>query len=318
MRRREFITVLGSAAVAWPLAARAQQAAGKIPRIGIIDNAPLWDNFRQGLRDQGLVEGRTVALEYRTAGGDPERLAMAASELVRLPVDVIATFGTPATQAAMMATTTIPIVMIGIGDPVRAGLVPSLARPGGNVTGNTTLSADIAAKRLQLLREVFPSVMRVVFFWNPDNASQGPVFEEVRAVAPTLGMTLIPVGVRNMAEFDPAFATMTRERPDAMSMGADSFHLLHLDRILAYLAVSRTAGAVPEPGTGGRGRSHVLRREPARPLPPRRRLRAQDSARHKTRGPPGRGAREIRAGRQPQGRESDGAHNFGGVPAAHG
>ena len=125
MRRREFITVLGSAAVAWPLAARAQQAAGKIPRIGIIDNAPLWDNFRQGLHDQGLVEGRTVALEYRTAGGDPVRLALAASELVRLPVDVIATFGTPATQAAMMATTTIPIVMIGVGDPVRAGLLPS-------------------------------------------------------------------------------------------------------------------------------------------------------------------------------------------------
>ena len=239
MRRREFITVLGSAAVAWPLAARAQQAAGKIPRIGIIDNAPLWDNFRQGLHDQGLVEGRTVALEYRTAGGDPVRLAMAASELVRLPVDVIATFGTPATQAAMMATTTIPIVMIGIGDPVRAGLVPSLARPGGNVTGNTTLSADIAAKRLQLLREVFPSVARVVIFWNPDNASQRPVLEEVRAVAPMLGMTLIPVGVRNIAEFDPAFATMMRERPDAMIMGADSFHLLHLDRILAYLAVSR-------------------------------------------------------------------------------
>ena len=154
MRRREFITLLGGAA-AWPLAARAQQPA-KIPRIGIIDEAPMWNAFRQGLRDLGYVEGQNIAFDYRYANGVPERLAQAAAELVRLPVDVIATYGTPPTVAAMRSTTTIPIVMIGPGDPVRAGLVQSLAHPGGNVTGNTILGAALVAKRLQLFKEAVP------------------------------------------------------------------------------------------------------------------------------------------------------------------
>src|SRR5216684_2657569 len=121
LRRREFIALLGGAAAAWPLAARAQQAA-KIPRIGIIDDAPMWNAFRQRLRDLGYLEGQNIAFDYRFADGVPERLAHAAAELVRRPVDVIATYGTPPTAAAKQATTTIPIVMIGIGDPVRAGL----------------------------------------------------------------------------------------------------------------------------------------------------------------------------------------------------
>jgi putative ABC transport system substrate-binding protein len=237
--RRSFLTLLGGAVAAWPLAAGAQQPAGKIPRIGIIDDAPMWDPFRQGLREHGYVEGRTIALEYRTAAGDPGRLATAASELAHLPVDLIATYGTAATQAAKLATTTIPIVMIGIGDPVRAGLVPSLARPGGNVTGNTVLSADIVAKRLQLLREVFPTVARVALFWNPGNASQVPVLEEARAAAPLLGMTILSVGARNLSEFDQALATIARERPDGFLMGADPFHQLHFDRILVFLAASQ-------------------------------------------------------------------------------
>jgi putative ABC transport system substrate-binding protein len=236
MRRREFVGLVGGAA-AWPLAARAQQ--GRIKRIGIIDNGPLWDHFRQGLREHGLIEGRTVALEYRSAGGDPDRLAVAASELARLPVDLIATYGTTASHAAKVATTTIPIVMIGIGDPVRSGLVPSLARPGGNITGNTILGSDIVAKRLQLLREVFPSAARVAFLWNPDNASQAAALEEARAAAPLLGWTIIPVGVRNVEEFEVGFATITRERPDALIMGADPFQQIHFDRILEYLAERR-------------------------------------------------------------------------------
>src|SRR5215510_15459387 len=119
MRRREFITLLGGAVVAWPLAARAQQPA-KVPRIGIIDDAPIWDHFRQGLRDLGYIEGQNIAFEYRSAEGKPDRLAAVASELARLPVDVIVTFGTAAAYAAKEATTTIPIVMI-VGDPVRSG-----------------------------------------------------------------------------------------------------------------------------------------------------------------------------------------------------
>src|SRR5499426_3009163 len=135
-RRRQFFTLLVGA-VAWPLGASAQQP-GKIPRIGIIDDAPRWNAFRHGLRDLGYLEGQNIAFDYAYGDGVPERLAEAAAALVRRPVDVIATYGTPATFAAKQATTTIPIVMISIGDPVRTGLVPSLARPGGNITGNTS------------------------------------------------------------------------------------------------------------------------------------------------------------------------------------
>src|SRR5215467_2297999 len=150
IRRRKFLATLLGGAAAWPLAARAQQP-GKIPRIGIIDDSPRWNAFRQGLRDLGYLEGQNIAFDYAYADGVPERLAEAAAALVRQPVDVIATFGTPASLAAKQATTTIPIVMISIGDPVRAGLVPSLARPGGNITGNTVLGPDIGTKRLQIL-----------------------------------------------------------------------------------------------------------------------------------------------------------------------
>ena len=169
VKRREFITLLGGAA-AWPLTVRAQQSQSKMPRIGIIDPAGMSDPFRQGLRDLGYIEGRNVTIEDRSAEERPDRLAAAATELARLPVDVIVAAGTPATQAAKQATTTIPIVMAGIGDPIRAGFVASLAHPGGNITGNTIL-AEVAAKRLQLLKLAVPTMSRVAFLWNPDNPS---------------------------------------------------------------------------------------------------------------------------------------------------
>src|SRR5262249_12734747 len=150
IRRRKLLATLGGAAAAWPLAARAQQSVSKMPRIGIIDPAAMWDHFRQGLRDLGYIEGRNIAIEYRSGEARPERLVAAATELAQLPVDVIVTVGSPGTQAAQQATATIPIVMIGIGDPVRAGFVASLAHPGGNITGNSILSSEVAAKRLQL------------------------------------------------------------------------------------------------------------------------------------------------------------------------
>src|SRR5262244_899928 len=193
LRRRQFIMLLGGAA-AWPLAAGAQQA-GKTPRIGIIDVSLQWNAFRHGLRDLGYLEGQNIAFDYAYGEGAPERLAEAAAALVRRPVDVIATFGTPASLAAKQATTTIPIVMISIGDPVRAGLVPSLARPGGNITGSSVLGPDVGAKRLQILKEVIPTVSRVALLWNPDNASSVLQFEEVQAAAPTLGVMVISVSV---------------------------------------------------------------------------------------------------------------------------
>src|SRR6516165_10564860 len=153
LRRRELITLLGGAAATWPLAARAQQQVLKIPRIGIIDNAAIWDHFRQGLRDLGYIEGRNIAIEYRSAEGRPGRLVAAA------------------TEAAKQATTTIPIVMIGIGDPVGAGFVASLAHPGGNITGDTSLGPPMAAKRLQLLKLAIPTMSRVAILWNPNNGS---------------------------------------------------------------------------------------------------------------------------------------------------
>jgi len=240
VKRREFITLLGGAAAGWPLAARAQQRTPKVPRIGVIDNAAIWDPFRQGLRDLGYIEGRNIAIEYRSAEGRPERLVAAATELTRLPVDIIVTFGSPATEAAKQATTTIPIVMAGIGDPVRAGFVASLAHPGGNITGNTILGPELAAKRLQLLKLAVPTVSRVAFLWNPDNPSHAAYLDEWKAAARALGVEMLFVAVRSSDVFDSAFVAMMQERPDAFTMTAD--HQLHIGWIIDFLARNRLPG----------------------------------------------------------------------------
>jgi putative ABC transport system substrate-binding protein len=157
-------------------------------------------------------------------------------------VDVIATFATTATYAAKQATTTVPIVMIAVGDPVRSGLVTSLARPEGNITGNTILGPELAAKRLQLLKEVFPTISRIAFLWNPNNASHAAYLEEWKAAAPTLGVKMHFVAVNSSDEFEGAFAAMMRERPDAFAMTADPFHLLHIVWITDFLAKNRLPG----------------------------------------------------------------------------
>ena len=239
MRRREFITLLGVAAAVWPHVARAQRAP-KMPRIGIIDDAPIWDHFRQGLRDLGYIDGQNIAIEYRSTEGRPDdRLATVANDLARLPLDVIVTSGTAASRAAQQATTTIPIVIIAIGDPVRAGLVASLARPGGNITGNTILGTEMSAKRLQLIKEIIPRVSRVAFLWNPSNASHLAYLEEWRAVAPALDVKLLFVEVQNSGQFDSAFAAMMQARPDAFIMTADPFHLSHIGWIIDFLVKNR-------------------------------------------------------------------------------
>jgi putative ABC transport system substrate-binding protein len=238
LRRRQFITLLGGAAAAWPLAARAQQHA-KSPSIGIVDDSPRWNAFRHELRDLGYLEGQNVAFDYAYGEGVPERLAEAAAQLVRRPVDVIATYGTAASLAAKQATTSIPIVMISVGDPMRAGLVTSLAHPGGNVTGNTILGPDIAAKRVQLLQELIPTVERVAFLWNPNNASHTAYRQELRAAAPALNVKLLFVEVGSSSEFDSAFADMMKERPDAFSMSGDPLHQLHVGWIIDFMAKNR-------------------------------------------------------------------------------
>src|SRR5215468_2968766 len=238
MSRRDFISLVGGAALAWPLSAQAQEP-GKIPRIGIIDNSPRWNAFRHRLRDLGYLEGQNIAFDYASGDGVPERLAEAATALVRRPVDVIATFATPASLAAKQATTSIPIVMISIGDPVRTGLVPSLARPGGNITGNSIIGPDVGAKRLQLLKLAIPTVSRVAFLWNPDNASNVLQFREAQAAAPKLGVTVISVSVSPRIEFETAFAAMMRERPDAFAMTAEPFHRTHIAWIMDFMARNR-------------------------------------------------------------------------------
>ncbi len=239
LKRRDFIALLGGAAAfstSWPL-----HAQTRVPRIGIIDNGPLWEHFRQGLREHGYVVGRNISFEYRSAGGAPDRLAAAAAELAALPVDLIATYGTPASRAAKQATASVPIVMVGVGDPVGAELVASLGRPGGNVTGNTVLSADLAGKRLQLLREAI-GASRVAFLWNPDNASHAATLDELKNAAPPLGMALLPVAARRFDEFEAAFAAMMRERPDAFLMSADAVHLRNIGWIVQFLARNRLPG----------------------------------------------------------------------------
>jgi putative tryptophan/tyrosine transport system substrate-binding protein len=234
VRRRQFITLIGSAA-AWPLAARAQQG-GVIPRIGIIDDAPIWDHFRQGLHDLGYIEGRNIAIEYRSAEADFDRLRQAARELASLPVNILVVYGSPATRAARQATSTIPIVMIGVGDPVRARFVTSLARPGGNVTGNTILGPELIGKRIGILKECVPGLARVAFLWNPDNDSNLAFLEELIIAVPALGLQLISVPMRTSEEYEGAFAAMMQRQPNAFAMTNDGLILRHMGQIIDFVA----------------------------------------------------------------------------------
>ena len=226
-----------------PLAAEAQ--AGKMYRIAFLgagsaqSEAYEVDALRAGLHDLGYLEGKNIVIEYRWAEGKYDRLPDLAAELVRLKVDVIVTGGTQSTQAAMKATTTIPIVMVGTGDPLRSGLVASLARPGGNVTGSTQLGAEVAGKRLQILKDIVPNVSRVAFLWNRANVSHMPYFNELQAAARGLRLTLQSVEVQEPHEFEKAFAGMMRERPDALIVTADGTHQLRQAWIVDFAAKRR-------------------------------------------------------------------------------
>ena len=212
MRRREFITLLGGA-VAWPLAARAQQPA-KLPTIGLLGaTTPLVESqrvaaFVQRLRELGWIEGRTVAIEVRWAEGRNERFAEIAAEFVRLKVDVIFTHGTASVIAAKQATAVIPIVFASVGDPVGTGLVASLARPAGNLSGLSNLLPDIATKRLELLREVVPNLRRLAIIANVDNPATVLSMREVQVTAPTLGLDVATSEIRRAEDIAPAFEAL--------------------------------------------------------------------------------------------------------------
>jgi putative ABC transport system substrate-binding protein len=217
VKRRAFITLLGGAVVAWPLAARAQQQ--KPARIGVLvpaDPEPFWSEFRAGLREHGYIEGQNIAFEFRSAEGKPERLRGLADELVRLKVDIIAAHQTPSVIAARHATTEIPIVMAPAGDPVGTGLISSLVRPGGNITGLSATSAEAGAKTLELIREVLPSTRRVAVLANATDPFSRVLVELIENGGRTLGIAIQAIRVRGADEFDAAFATMVNERADAV------------------------------------------------------------------------------------------------------
>ena len=225
MRRRVFITLLGGAAAACPLAARAQQA-GKLPTIGFLGTAtPSTQSSRvaafvQRLRELGWIENRTVAIEYRWAEGRPERFAEIAAEFVRLKVDVIVTSGTPVVIAAKQATAAIPIVFVTVTDPIGSGLVASLAQPGGNVTGLSLQSPDIAGKRLALLREVVPNLRRVAFMGNIDNPFVLREMREVQTAAGTLALEAVTSEIRQSQDIVPAFEAL-KHRADAVYLASE-------------------------------------------------------------------------------------------------
>jgi ABC-type uncharacterized transport system substrate-binding protein len=246
MTRREFITLLGGAA-AWPLVAHAQQSA-KVRRIGFLGNstealeANLVGPFREGLREFGYEEGRNVEIEYRWAQGEYKRFPALIAELITAKVEVIVTAGTPASLAVKKATSSIPLVMIAVGEPVATGLVTSLARPGGNITGVTSISPEIEGKRLELLREVVPTVSYIAVLWNAGSPVQVIQERETKAAAQALAMKMLSLGVRTLEEIEEAFAAILRERPAALFVLADRLFLHHRQRIMDFATQHRLPG----------------------------------------------------------------------------
>jgi putative ABC transport system substrate-binding protein len=225
MRRREFILALGGAA-AWPLAARAQQPA-KIYRIGILEtvslasNAKNIDALRRGLRELGYIENQNYTLEYRSADGDAGRFPALAQELVKLRADLIVTRGTPAARAAKSATESIPIVMAAIGEPLGMGVVASLARPGGNVTGLSAFVTELAGKRVELLKELRPEPSIAAFFSNMGNPVVPPQWEETKKAAQALGIEVSLLDVRSRDDIPAAFETAATRRVESLLVGID-------------------------------------------------------------------------------------------------
>jgi putative tryptophan/tyrosine transport system substrate-binding protein len=245
MRRRDFITGFAGSAAVWPLASRAQQS--KLVRLGYLeggarDDAVIQNLRRQfvlGMRDLGYIEGRDYVMEERYAAGQMDRFASYAQELIDLPVDVIVAGGEAAIRAAKRATTQIPIVMTLAADPVGSGLVPTLAHPGGNVTGMSALASDLAGKRVELLKELCPQAKRVAVLWNPSNQSKVTEWKDTQLAAQSAALTLVPFDIQTSVEIDRAFPLIKREQTDAMIVLTDSFTLAFRQQIGEFAVANR-------------------------------------------------------------------------------
>jgi putative tryptophan/tyrosine transport system substrate-binding protein len=246
MRRREFIALLGGVAAAWPLAARAQQPS-KVYRIGVLEQTSAamhdayFEAFRQGLREQGFVEGQNLLIEYRSPDDRTERYPGLAAELVRLNVDLILTRGTPAVLAAKNATTTIPVVMAAIGDPLP--IVAGLAQPGGNVTGLSAFNTELEAKRVELIRDVVPGLRGIGGLYNMGNPIFAFRFKELEKVAQLLGIEAHLLDVRKSEDLGAVFDTASERRVDALVVSADGVLQANRKRI-AELAVMHRLPAI--------------------------------------------------------------------------
>jgi putative ABC transport system substrate-binding protein len=243
MKRRDFAALLAIGLLARPTFG--QRTSANIPRVGFLSVEPIsgmqvqLEGLRAGLRDLGYVEGRDIRFEFRSAEGNYERLPLLGAELVSLKVDLIVALGTPPTRAAKAATTTIPIVMIGAGDPVASGLVASLARPGGNVTGSSNISPVLMVKRLELLKEAYPGVRRVGVLLNPANPAQRLSFEAMAAAAESLKVEVLKFEARNLAEIGEAFAAMAKQRVEALAVANDPVLIANAKAIAELAAKQR-------------------------------------------------------------------------------
>ena len=249
IRRREFITLLGGAA-AWPLGARAQQPE-RIRRIGLLGStvpsgvAGRLDRFRDGLRDLGYVEGQNILIDFRWAEADYAKLPELAAELIRLKVDLLVTYGTPGTLAAKRATTTVPIVMLVSGDAIATGLITSLARPGGNVTGSTFFDPELHAKRLELIKEAFPSANRIAILVNPDNPVNAADMKAMEQTAGSLKLELQSFEARRLDELQGLISRVTKARVDTIAVSSDSVFVGNPGKIAAIAADNRMPSIGP-------------------------------------------------------------------------
>ena len=246
MRRRQFMALLGCALV-WPRVARAQQT-GKMHRVGFLGNstaaleANLVEPFRAGLRHLGYEEGRNLTIEYRWAEGNYERFPLLVAELIASKVDVIVTAGTPAALAVKEASRAIPLVMVAVGDPIGTGLVKSLAQPGGNITGLSSIAPELEGKRLELLREIIPKLARVAVLWNPANPFHNASLRQAQSAAKQLMMDVQSVPIRTREELDIAFVSILKGHPEALLVLADRVFLHNRTLLMDFAANNRLPG----------------------------------------------------------------------------